>query len=246
MKHRSSGFPGWLKGNDTSRGNAWSTCELASSLRAMEGGHTISYRPEFRNSVQLGVAMRFFAFSIFAWLILVTPAALAQKEEVPKSIAGSVGGALGWAEKGFLGVAEAMPEEKYSYIPTQGNFDGVRSFGEQVKHVACAQFAFFNEIEGKTPPEHCEKGGPSKAKTKAELLRYLRDSFEYGDKVLATITAQNAVDRVEGPYAGPNTKLGMAMAALWHVTDHFGQLVVYLRLSGIVPPVTQQYPLKVR
>ena len=121
-----------------------------------------------------------------------------------------------------------MPEEKYSYIPTQGNFDGVRSFGEQVKHVACAQFAFFNEIEGKTPPEHCEKGGPSKAKTKAELLQYLRDSFEYGDKVLATITSQNAVDRVEGPYAGPNTKLGMAMAALWHVTDHFGQLVVYL------------------
>ena len=210
----------------------------------------MSYRPEFRNSGQLSgqleVAMRFFAFLIFALAVLVAPAALAQKEEVPKSIAGSVGGALGWAEKGFLGVAEAMPEEKYSYIPTQGNFDGVRSFGEQVKHVACAQFAFFNEIEGKTPPEHCEKGGPSKAKTKAELLQYLRDSFEYGDKVLATITAQNAVDRVEGPYAGPNTKLGMAMAALWHVTDHFGQLVVYLRLNGIVPPVTQQYPLKVR
>jgi uncharacterized damage-inducible protein DinB len=190
--------------------------------------------------------MKFFAFFIFAGVILVAPAALAQKEDVPKSIAGSVGFSLGWAEKGFLGVAEAMPEEKYSYIPTQGNFDGVRSFGEQVKHVACAQFAFFNEIEGKTPPEHCEKGGPSTAKTKTELLQYLRDSFEYGDKVLATITAQNALDRVEGPYAGPNTKLGMAMAALWHVTDHFGQLVVYLRLNGIVPPVTQQYPLKVR
>jgi len=190
--------------------------------------------------------MKLATLIIFAGLIFVGPAALAQKEDVPKSIAGSVGGALGWAEKGFLGVAEAMPEEKYAYIPTQGNFEGVRSFGEQVKHVACAQFAFFNEIEGKTPPEHCEKGGPSKAKTKPELMQYLRDSFEYGDKVLATITAQNAVDRVEGPYAGPNTKLGMAMAALWHITDHFGQLVVYLRLNGIVPPVTQQYPLKVR
>jgi uncharacterized damage-inducible protein DinB len=246
MKHRSRGFPGGLKGNDTSRGSARSTCELASSLRAIEGGHTMSYRPEFRNFVQLEVAMRFFAFSICGLLIFVTPAAMAQKDEVPKTIAGSVGGALGWAEKGFLGVAEAMPEEKYSYIPTQGNFVGVRSFGEQVKHVACAQFAFFNEIEGKTPPEHCEKGGGAKAKTKAELLQYLRDSFEYGDKVLATINAQNAVDRVEGPYAGPNTKLGMASAALWHITDHFGQLVVYLRLNGIVPPVTQQYPLKVR
>ena len=190
--------------------------------------------------------MRLFAFFILAGVIFVAPGALAQTEELPKSIGGSVGLALGWAEKGFLGVAEAMPEEKYSYIPTQGNFEGVRSFGEQVKHVACAQFAFFNEIEGKTPPEHCEKGGPQKAKTKAELLQYLRDSFAYGDKVLATITAQNAAERVEGPYAGPNTKLGLAAAALWHITNHFGQLVVYLRLNGIVPPVTQQYPLKVR
>jgi hypothetical protein len=62
-------------------------------------------------------------------------------------------------------VAEAMPEEKYSYIPAGGNFDGVRSFGEQVKHVACAQFAFFNEFEGKKPPDDCEKGGHDPAKT---------------------------------------------------------------------------------
>ena len=185
---------------------------------------------------------------VFASVILLAlaPPASAQKEEIPKSISESVGGALGWAEKGFLSVAEAMPEAKYSYVPTGGNFEGVRSFGEQVKHVACAQFAFFNEIEGKTPPEHCEKGGPSKAMTKAELLKYLRDSFDYGDKVLATITAQNALDRVEGPYAAPNTRLGLAVAAVWHISDHYGQLAVYLRSNGIVPPVSQQYPLKVR
>jgi uncharacterized damage-inducible protein DinB len=186
------------------------------------------------------------AFIVFASAILLAPGAFAQKDEIPKSISESVGGALGWAEKGFLSVAEAMPDAKYSYVPTGGNFEGVRSFGEQVRHVACAQFAFFNEIEGKTPPEHCEKGGPSKAATKAELIKYLRDSFEYGDRVLATINAQNALDRVEGPYAGPNTRLGMAVAAVWHITDHYGQLVVSLRLNGIVPPITQQYPLKVR
>jgi uncharacterized damage-inducible protein DinB len=183
---------------------------------------------------------------VFASLILVALPTSAQKEEIPKNISESVGNALGWAEKGFFTVAEAMPESKYSYTPTGGNFEGVRSFEEQVKHVACAQFAFFNEIEGKTPPEHCEKGGPSPAKTKAELLKYLRDSFDYGDHVLATITPQSALDRVEGPYAAPNTRLGIAAAALWHISDHYGQLVVYLRLNGIVPPVTQQYPLKVR
>jgi len=192
------------------------------------------------------VAVKSAAVVVFASLILVAPPAFAQKEEIPKSLSESVAGALGWAEKGFLSVAEAMPESKYSYIPTGGNFEGVRSFGEQVKHVACAQFAFFNEVEGKIPPEHCERGGPSKAETKAELVKYLRDSFDYGDHVLATMTAQNALDRVEGPYAGPNTRLGIAVAAVWHITDHYGQLVVYLRLNGIVPPVTQQYPLKVR
>jgi uncharacterized damage-inducible protein DinB len=190
--------------------------------------------------------MKIATFLFFACLVLIAPSACGQKDEIPKTIADSVGGALGWAEKGFLSVAEAMPESKYSYIPTTGNFDGVRTFGEQVKHVACAQFAFFNEMEAKTPPEHCEKGGPSKAQTKAELLKYLHDSFDYGDRILATLTAQNALDRVEGPYAAPNTKLGIAAAALWHITDHYGQLVVYLRLNGIVPPVTQQYPLKVR
>ena len=77
----------------------------------------------------------------------------AKPDDIPQSIAESVSGTLQFAEGNFLGVAEAMPEDKYSYIPAGGNFDGVRSFGEQVKHVACAQFAFFNEFEGKKPPD---------------------------------------------------------------------------------------------
>jgi hypothetical protein len=125
----------------------------------------------------------------------------AQPEDIPKSIAESVSGTLQFAEGNFLGLAEAMPEDKYSYIPTVGKFDGVRNFGEQVKHVACAQFAFFNEFEGKKPPEDCEKGGHDPAKTKAELIKYLKDSFDYSNRVLATLTANNALDRVEGSKA---------------------------------------------
>jgi uncharacterized damage-inducible protein DinB len=170
----------------------------------------------------------------------------AKSDDIPKSIAESVSGTLQFVEGNFIGVAEAMPEEKYSFMPTTGNFEGVRSFGEQVKHVACAQFAFFNEFEGKKPPDDCEKGGHDPAKTKAELIKYLKDSFDYSNGVLATLTATNALDRVEGRYAGPNTKLGISVVAVWHVTDHYGQLVEYLRLNGIVPPMTQKYGLKVR
>jgi hypothetical protein len=129
--------------------------------------------------------------------------------EVPTSISESVGQTLRFAEDNFLSIAEAMPEDKYDYIPTAGKFGDVRSFGEQVKHVACTQFAFFNEFEGKKPPDNCEKGGNLPAKTKGELIAYLKNSFEYSDRVIASLTAKNALDRIEGRYAGPNTKLGI-------------------------------------
>jgi len=169
-----------------------------------------------------------------------------QQDDIPKSIADSVSFTLQFAERNFLDVAEAMPENKYSFVPTNGKFEDARSFGEQVKHVACAQFAFFNEFEGKKPPDDCEKGGHEPARTKSELIKYLKDSFDYSNHVLATLTAKNALDRVEGRYAGPNTKLGISVVAVWHITDHYGQLVEYLRMNGIVPPMTQKYRLKSR
>jgi hypothetical protein len=178
---------------------------------------------------------------------LASPAQ-ARQQDIPKTTAASIGTILSYTEDQFLSVAEAMPAEKYSYIPSApgAKFDGVRSFAEQVKHVACGNFAFFNEIEGKTPPDSCEKGGPAPATTKAELLKYLHDSFDYGNKVLATINEKNAMDRVEGRYGGPDTKLGLAVIAVWHIADHYGQIVYYLRLNGIVPPPTQQHGLQVR
>jgi DinB family protein len=176
--------------------------------------------------------------------LVFAPAVFAQNE-IPKTIADSVGNMMRTVEGQLLGVAEAMPDAKYSFIPTAGKFGDARSFGEQIKHVACSHQAFFNEIEGKTPPESCERGGPSKATTKAELIQYLRDSFDYGNRVLGRIN-DDPLARVEGRYAGPNTRLGIAVTAVWHITDHYGQLVEYLRMNGIVPPVTQRYGLKVR
>src|SRR6516162_11374554 len=156
-----------------------------------------------------------------------------QEPEIPKSISQSVAGTLQYAEGSLLGLAEAMPEDKYAFVPSNGKFEGVRSFGEQVKHVACAQFAFFNEFEGKKPPDDCERGGHDPAKTKAELIKYLKDSFDYSNRVIATLTPENALDRVEGRYAGPNTKLGISVASVWHTSDHYGQLVEYLRMNSI-------------
>jgi hypothetical protein len=151
--------------------------------------------------------------------------------------------------------AEAMPEDKYNYRPAPGMFKNekpefgpaeVRTFAEQVKHVACANFAFAAEMDGTRPPERCDMGGPSAAKTKRELLIYLRDSFAAIKKSMGAITAKNMFDPIEGPYAGPNTRLGLATVAVWHAADHYGQMVIYLRENGIVPPSSRPNPPKLQ
>jgi hypothetical protein len=144
-----------------------------------------------------------------------------------------------------------MPEDKYGFRPpVQGNFTEaapfgptqLRTFAEQVKHVACSNFAFAAELDGKKPPDACDKGGPSPAKTRAELLTYLRDSFAALNNSLNAITSKNMYDPIDGPYATPNTRLGLAGIAIWHVADHYGQISLYLRLNGIVPPASRPNP----
>lgn len=177
-----------------------------------------------------------------AILVVASGLALATQgvaQDQAHAMATAVGGPFTLIERSFVSLAEAMPAEKYAFKPTVGEFTQARTFAEQVKHVACANFAFFNEIEGKEPPAECAMGGPSPAKTKTELMAYLRESFAYAQRVLETMTPANALDPVTGPYGGPSTRLGITSLAVWHASDHYGQLVVYLRMNGIVPPASQ-------
>lgn len=151
--------------------------------------------------------------------------------------------------------AEAMPEDKWDFRPAPGLFKNekpefgpaeMRTFADQVKHVACSNFAFAAELDGTKPPEACDKGGPSPARTRKELLIYLRDSFVALNKSLSAITVKNMFDPIEGPYAGPNTRLGLAEVCVWHAADHYGQMAIYLRLNGLVPPSSRNPPPKLQ
>jgi hypothetical protein len=122
----------------------------------------------------------------------------------------------------------------------------VRTFAEQVKHVACANFALASEMQGDKPPAGCDTGGPDPAKTKRELLIYLNNSFQAIRKSVGAINAKNQFDPIEGPYAGPNTRIGLAIVAIWHNADHYGQMAIYLRLNGIVPPASLPNPPPVK
>jgi uncharacterized damage-inducible protein DinB len=157
----------------------------------------------------------------------------------PVTMASTVGQWWRMLETSFVSAAEVMPQEKWTFKPSGGAFEGVRTFAEQVKHVACANEAFFDEIEHKDPPPGCETGGPNPAKSKAELVQYLRESFARGNRVIAQMTPGNALDPAGGRYGGNSTRLGLTTLAVWHASDHYGQIVMYLRMNGVVPPASR-------
>ena len=177
--------------------------------------------------------------SLLICFVLVFPSLLrAQNETQPKTIPESIN--LIWKDvaRDFIALAEAMPEDKWNFLPTRGEFKGVRTFGQQIKHVACSNEAWAKQIAGERTPERCDLGGPNPAKTRAEMLSYLRDSFVMMDKAIADTSADNLLQPNHGRYWGPN-RLSAITAAVWHVSDHYGQLVEYLRMNGIVPPASR-------
>ena len=174
---------------------------------------------------------------------LTFPARTGGQERVDP-MATTVGQWFAMIAQSFIALADAMPAGRYGFKPTDGAFQDVRTFGEQVKHVACSNFAFFNEIEKKQPPQGCGTGGPHPATTKTELMAYLRESFAYAGQVLRTMTPANALEPAGGPYGGMSTRLGLTTLAVWHASDHYGQLVVYLRMNGVVPPASQPVPVE--
>lgn len=177
--------------------------------------------------------------SLLMGFVLVCPSVVrAQNQTQYKTIPESINFIWKDVTHDFIALAEAMPEDKWTFAPTQGEFKGVRTFGEQIKHVACGNEAWAKQMAGEKTPERCDLGGPNPAKTKVEILAYLRDSFAMMDKAIVDTNADNLLQPNKGPYWGPN-RLSALTAAVWHVSNHYGQLVEYLRMNGIVPPASR-------
>src|SRR5215475_12048446 len=140
-------------------------------------------------------------------------------------------------EKEFTSAAEAMPEDKYSFAPTNGEFKGVRTFAQQVKHVAAVNYVFGSVIIGEKMPVEGGENGPDSVKTKAEILKFLNDSFAYLHKALASITDKNGLEQVE-LFGMKAARLSVGAFSTAHPMDHYGQMAVYLRMNGIVPPAS--------
>ncbi len=178
-------------------------------------------------------------------LLVLCGSGLAQTQtptkDEKKNISQVVDSATKRVERDFVSAAEAMPEEKYGFAPTNGEFKGVRTFAEQIKHVAATQYLVASMILGEKPPVDVnDEKGPDSVKSKADILKYLKDSFAYAHKAVATITEANVVQPIPS-FDGKSTttRLSLAMLFSWHAYDHYGQMVEYLRMNGIVPPASR-------
>ncbi len=150
-------------------------------------------------------------------------------------------------EREIAGAADAMPEDKYSFAPTNGEFKGVRTFAQEVKHIATVNNRFFGAIldqSAETRDSEFEReNGPDAIRTKTQIMQYLRDSFALGHKAIATMDAETAFSSLKRPPT-PFLKTPAAVVIFdcAHSMDHYGQMVEYLRDNGIVPPASRQRP----
>jgi DinB family protein len=140
-------------------------------------------------------------------------------------------------ERATLALANAMPEERYGFRPTKGAFKGVRNFAQLAKHVAVANYQMGAALLGEKVP--VEQGphdnGPDSVRSKADVVKFLRDSFAYLHKAIGTVNESNLMELVELPEGGRVARLTVVTAALSHPMDIYGQMIEYLRMNGIDP-----------
>ena len=146
-------------------------------------------------------------------------------------------------EREFVPLVEALPADKYDFAPTNGEFHGVRTFGQQVSHVAAVIYMVSASVLGEKNPSEPGKNenGPALLKTKDDILKYLKDAFTYGHKAMTSLTDRNLTEMVQSPFGSNQVpRVSMASVAVWHSFDHYGQMVVYARMNGITPPARRR------
>ena len=150
---------------------------------------------------------------------------------------------LNLVEKEIISAVDAMPADKFVFAPTDGEFKGVRTFGQIVKHFSATNHILAAAALGEEPPaEAGDELGPESVRTKAEILAYLKGSFVHLDKAVEAIGQPNIpvnASPISPLKRGEVTRLALITETLLHAYNHYGQLVEYLRMNGVVPPASR-------
>ena len=146
-------------------------------------------------------------------------------------------------EKEVVDAADAMPEDKFNFAPSgPGEFKGVRTFGQQAKHIAAVNYMVAGALLGEKPPADVGKeSGPANITSKADIMKYLKDSFAYAHKSVKGLDANTLLEQVKAPFGDrPMTRLSLVTIMIYHPYDHYGQMVEYLRMNSIIPPASRK------
>ena len=155
----------------------------------------------------------------------------------PSDAAKAFDSALSDVEKLMVGVAERMPADKYNFAPTAGKFDGVRTFAEQVDHIIGANYRFYSGFDVEKPT--VDMAAINKLTAKDDIVKALKESFAYAHKATLTITPENMLQPIK-MFGHSSTRASVAILAVGHTEDIYGQLVEYLRMNGLVPPASDK------
>ena len=147
---------------------------------------------------------------------------------------------LAQVEREVVSLAEAMPAEKYDFAPTQGAFEGVRTFSLQMSHIGTVLKEFAAAILGEKEVDGGKnENGPASLHGKDAVVKYLKDSFAYSHKAMKSLTPENYTQEVKLSWGKP-ARAAIAIESISHTLDHYGQAVVYARMNGIVPPASRK------
>ena len=146
-------------------------------------------------------------------------------------------------EKEIIVAVDAMPADKFGFAPTDGEFKGVRTFGQMVKHLSATNYILAAAALGERPPADAgDEVGPDSIRTKAEILNYLNGSFARLAKAIAAFDQTNVpvnASPISPLKKGEVTRSALVVESLMHAYDHYGQIVEYLRMNGVVPPASR-------
>lgn len=142
-------------------------------------------------------------------------------------------------EQNVLTLAKAMPADKYDFVPAQGSFRDARTFGEQVRHTATMIYMTAAIVLGERSPYGPGKdnNGPDSVHSKDECLKFLEASLEYARRAARSLNRENHLDPVR-TFFGQQSRAEVAAGIAFHSYDHYGQMVVYARMNGVIPPAS--------
>jgi uncharacterized damage-inducible protein DinB len=175
---------------------------------------------------------------LFALSALAGSAPAAETIAVGKMLDGPIRS----AESEIVGLVQAMPADRYEFAPTQGEFKGVRTFALQARHLATVIYEVAAASNQEKPPVDVGKNenGPDSLRTKEQIVQYMKDAFAYAHKAFSTLTAETQVQTVKSPFGDGSVARGsLASIVAWHSFDHYGQMVVYARMNGVIPPASR-------